>query len=105
MHGRRRAVTRSPRDDDEHPRPARSRPHASGDMTTSVFRRLGSLALCLLAVAAAPMDPRSAPGPDWDLELAPKKEPGDRFEMSGIVRDTKGEPAGNATVFVYHADA
>ena len=41
----------------------------------------------------------------WDVRLAPADEPGDPFEMSGTVRDAKGDLLPGAKLFVYHADA
>lgn len=50
-------------------------------------------------------DPRRQPATSWDVRLAPADEPGEPFEMTGVVRDRGGPPLRRAKVYVYHADA
>jgi hypothetical protein len=67
-----------------------------------------STALWLSASAALPAladEQRAREPAGWDVRLAPPGEPGDRFEMSGTVRDAKGELLPGAKLFIYHADA
>jgi hypothetical protein len=68
--------------------------------------------LAILAIAADdPNDPRAdvslraVPPRSWDVQLGAAGDPGEPFEMSGIVRDRDGKVAGGRKVFVYHANA
>ena len=58
-----------------------------------------------VAVPALADDQRKREPAGWDVRLAPADELGDPFEMSGTVRDARGELLPGAKLFVYHADA
>jgi intradiol ring-cleaving dioxygenase-like protein len=59
----------------------------------------------LAAHAAAAENPRLREPTGWDVNLAPPGEPGEPFEMSGVVMKRDGTLMRNAKVFVYHAEA
>jgi protocatechuate 3,4-dioxygenase beta subunit len=69
------------------------------------------LVSCLVAPAMAASDPRmnpdlrKAPATAWDVQLGAAGDPGERFEMSGIVRGPDGKPLAGRKVFFYHADS
>jgi len=65
-----------------------------------------ALWLSAASASSATADEQRAREPaGWDVRLAPPEEPGDPFEMSGTVRDAKGDLLPGAKLFVYHADA
>ena len=69
-------------------------------------RLLLLLLSCAASHALAADDPRRRPATSWDVRLAPAGEPGEPFEMTGVVRDrVRGRPMPRAKVYVYHADA
>ena len=64
------------------------------------------VALCLFSVVAssnAAEDPRKREPTGWDVRIAPEGEPGEPFEMTGLVRYASGKPVPGAKVFFYHA--
>jgi hypothetical protein len=67
--------------------------------------------LCLTVTAGRAQDPRQAQEPrkqeprGWDVRLDREGEPGEPFELSGVVQDANGKPLANAKLFFYQADA
>ena len=71
-------------------------------------RIAGMLVLSLAGLAAAASgaeDPRRREPTSWDVALSPPGEPGEPFEMSGLLRSTSGEVLPNRKMFFYHADS
>jgi hypothetical protein len=75
---------------------------------------LALLALLLATAAVAADDPddpradanlRAVPPKSWDVQLGAAGDPGEPFEMTGVVRDRGGKVAAKRKVFVYHANA
>ena len=66
---------------------------------------LAFLALLVPAAGHAVEDPRKREPTSWEVTLAPPGEPGEPFEMSGVVRSSAGDALARTKVFLYHADA
>ena len=56
-----------------------------------------------VASSQAAEDPRKREPTGWDVRIAPEGEPGEPFEMTGLVRYASGKPVPGAKVFFYHA--
>src|SRR5262245_57531964 len=63
------------------------------------------IVLVVAPVRAAATDPARAHPTTWDTTLIRPGEPGDPFEMSGIVRSENGMPLQGVRVWIYHADS
>ena len=62
------------------------------------------LAVSFAAPALAAEDPRKREPAGWEAQLSKPGEPGEPFEMSGILTQG-GKPLPNVKMFFYHADA
>ena len=75
--------------------------------TARVLSRIitSGLLLVIATGARTEPDPRRAEPKGAEATLAPPGEPGDPFEMYGVVFARSGEPIRNTKVFFYHADS
>lgn len=62
------------------------------------------LGIVVSAPAIAAPDPRDAPATSWDIRLGAPGDPGEPFEMTGIVREPDGTVVRGRKVFIHHAD-